>query len=306
MKIQGSAIGILVDKNNKTIGARLNINGKIKDLSTDTLAEQCNSIELNNAVIDSKGFIRAKRGNLPRIQRKEKPNTIENREIQQVKKLLSKNPMILYHGNKDANMIPAYGKGSSNNDYGIGFYTTPDAELGKEWAMAAYTYGGTGYLHKYELDIAGLNILDLTELDSLHWVAELLANRSMNFDDKEALYDTIQLFLAKYKLKTDTYDIIIGYRADDSYFTYAEDFVSGAIYKETLENALRYGDLGIQVFIKSKRAFERLHAIGKPEIVPAKYKQIYDKRRKSADEKYRAQKVNRGYIRKKETIHDFI
>ena len=33
--------------------------------------------------------------------------------------------------------------------------------------------------------------------------------------------------------------VICGYRADDSYFTYASDFVSGNIYKATLENALR-------------------------------------------------------------------
>lgn len=34
-----------------------------------------------------------------------------------------KNPIKLYHGNKDANMVPFYGKGLKDNDYGRGFYT---------------------------------------------------------------------------------------------------------------------------------------------------------------------------------------
>ena len=42
-------------------------------------------------------------------------------------------PVMLYHGNQDAVMIPVFGQGKSNNDYGQGFYTTPDKELGKEW-----------------------------------------------------------------------------------------------------------------------------------------------------------------------------
>lgn len=36
---------------------------------------------------------------------------------------------ILYHGNKDINMRPKYGVGKKNNDYGQGFYTTPDLKL---------------------------------------------------------------------------------------------------------------------------------------------------------------------------------
>lgn len=306
MKIRGKAEAILVDSKSKTVGAKLTLNNQIKNISTAKLAERRKDIELDNAIIDINGFIRSKHGVLPKIQVKEQPNTIEYKEIQQVKKLLSNRIITLYHGNKDADMRPVYGKGSADNDYGRGFYTTPDADLGKEWAMSTYTQGENGYLHKYTLDITGLNVLDLTELDSLHWIAELFANRTMNLDGKEVLIDTIQTFLRKYKLNTDKYDIIIGYRADDSYFTYAEDFISGLIYKETLENALRYGNLGIQVFIKSRKAFDKLHKAGEPEVVPEKYRRSYEKRRKAADSQYRAQRANKGYARKKETIHDFI
>lgn len=305
-KKQGIAVAILVNESNKTVGAQLNIDGKNINIKTEQLSERCNEIELLNAVIDVNGFVRAKNGNLKKIQIKERPNTIEYKDIQEVKKLLSENPIKLYHGNKDASMIPLYGKGVKNNDYGRGFYTTPDAELGKEWAMGTYTKGSVGYLHKYELDTTNLNILDLTQLDSLHWVAELLANRTLNLEGKEVLQDTIKKFLKKYKLKTDKYDVIIGYRADDSYFTYAEDFVSGTIYKETLENALRYGYLGIQVFIKSKKAFDNLHCVGEPEVVPEKYRKSHEKRKESANNQYKMQSRNKQVPRKKETIRDFI
>lgn len=70
------------------------------------------------------------------------------------------------------------------------------------------------------------------------------------------MQDNVKILLEKYKLDTGAHDVIIGYRADDSYFAYAEAFVSGTIYKDTLEKALRTGELGIQVFIKGERAFD--------------------------------------------------
>lgn len=240
------------------------------------------------------------------IVKKEKPNTIEHAEMQQVQKLLKHNPMIVYHGNKERDMVPTYGKGEEHNDYGQGFYTTPDKELGKEWAMSAYSYGNIGYLHTYEIDTTGLNILDLTKLDSLHWIAELLTHRTLNIEDKEVLQDTIELFLKKYKLDTSKYDIIIGYRADDSYFTYAEDFISGFIYKETVERALRHGNLGIQIFIKSEEAFRRLKSIKEPEIVPDAYRQKGNKRKENAKAEYKRDRMERQNVKKKERVFDFI
>lgn len=166
---------------------------------------------------------------------------------------------ILYHGNKDINMQPKYGVGKKNNDYGQGFYTTPDLQLAKEWAYSGYTSGLRGYVHSYALDINGLNILDFTQLDSMHWLAELLVNRNISkVDTSEIVVENIKKVISKYKLDTTYYDIIIGYRADDSYFSYATDFVSGLIYRETLDKALHLGKLGLQVFIKSKKGFEAL------------------------------------------------
>ena len=39
------------------------------------------------------------------------------------------------------------------------------------------------------------------------------------------------------------YDVIIGYRADDSYFAFAQDFVAGVISMQKLAEAMRLGKL---------------------------------------------------------------
>lgn len=214
--------------------------------------------------------------------------------------------MILYHGNRSETLEPGYDVGDKDNDYGSGFYTTPERELGMEWAMSSYSKGDKGYLHTFTLDLNGLKVLNLVELSSLHWVAELFYNRYWNEEDREAYKDIIDAFIKKYKLNTKVYDVIVGYRADDSYFTYAEDFVRGAIYKETLEKALRNGQLGIQVFIKSKKAFSHLSRVGIPEVVPDSYKIKYERRRKAANNQYKIDKKNNSFARKKESIYHFI
>ena len=59
-----------------------------------------------------------------------------------------------------------------------------------------------------------------------------------------------------------SYDIIIGYRADDSYFSFASDFINGAISYRQLSNAMRLGKLGQQFVLKSRQAFARLEFLG--------------------------------------------
>ena len=44
--------------------------------------------------------------------------------------------MILYHGSDHIIERPIYGKGNVHNDYGLGFYTTWDLEIAKEWFAA--------------------------------------------------------------------------------------------------------------------------------------------------------------------------
>lgn len=55
------------------------------------------------------------------------------------------------------------------------------------------------------------------------------------------------------------YDLIIGYRADDSYFSYTKDFLNNAISIRQLSLAMKLGNLGVQYVLKSKKAFELLN-----------------------------------------------
>ncbi len=133
----------------------------------------------------------------------------------------------------------------------------------------------------------------------------MIYNRKLNVQEKEVVQDNIKTLLDKYKLDTGKFDIIIGYRANDSYFAYAEAFVSGTIYKDTLEKALRTGELGIQVFIKSEKAFHSLKRI-LVEEVPEKYRGYFVKRDKNARDTYRSLSSNQGSRAGKQTIYDFL
>lgn len=54
------------------------------------------------------------------------------------------------------------------------------------------------------------------------------------------------------------YDVIRGYRADDSYFSFARQFVSGMISLRQLQRIMRLGDLGIQYALMSECAFSAI------------------------------------------------
>lgn len=65
----------------------------------------------------------------------------------------------LYHGTPNEFVTPQYGYGEDKHDYGKGFYLTENIELAKEWAVCRPTETN-GWVHKYELDISDLKILD--------------------------------------------------------------------------------------------------------------------------------------------------
>lgn len=70
-------------------------------------------------------------------------------------------------------------------------------------------------------------------------------------------------------------DVMIGYRADDSYFSFAEDFVNNTISLRDLSLAMQLGTLGEQVVLLSKRFFKRIQFV---EYEVADYREYYYKR----------------------------
>ena len=83
------------------------------------------------------------------------------------------------------------------------------------------------------------------------------------------------------------YDVIVGYRADDSYFAYAGDFISGTLSLKELSEAMRLGKLGEQVVLKSKKSFDALTFIEATEVSREEYYAKYITRDKEARSAYK-------------------
>ena len=163
---------------------------------------------------------------------------------------------MIYHGSSDIIEKPIFGHGRLKKDYGLGFYCTESLSLAKEWGASQ---NKNGYANIYEIDDDGLSVLNLnsSEYSILHWIAILLENRTFDVTTalaREAKDYLLEAFPVPYK----EYDVIIGYRADDSYFAFAQDFINGAISLRQLGNAMRLGNLGIQYVLKSLKAFDSL------------------------------------------------
>ena len=166
----------------------------------------------------------------------------------------------LYHGSKDIIEKPLYGYGKPYNDYGLGFYCTDVQEMAMEWAVAKER---DGYANAYELDCEGLSILDLNapQYSILTWLAILLENREFEANAPLA-YEAREYLLKNFMIDYRSFDAIIGYRADDSYFSFAEDFISGAISYRQLNNAMHLGKLGQQFVLISPKAFGQIQFTG--------------------------------------------
>lgn len=166
----------------------------------------------------------------------------------------------LYHGSASIIEKPIFGYGKPYNDYGLGFYCTDSLEMAKEWGSSKDL---DGYANCYEINCDGLDILNLNDSKYciLHWLTVLLQNRE--FDMPSALAVEAKEYLLTYFV-TDyvNCDAMIGYRADDSYFSFAQDFLNGTISYRQLNNAMHLGKLGQQFVLKSKTAFSRLQFIG--------------------------------------------
>lgn len=179
---------------------------------------------------------------------------------------MNSNELIIYHGSVSVIETPTFGKGKPHNDYGLGFYCTESLDLAKEWAV---TEEKDGYANKYIIESDNLKILDLSiNANVLNWITILLQNRVFNL--KSDISKVGKRYLIEhFNLPIENYDIIKGYRADDSYFAYAESFLNNAISVQRLSEALRLGNLGEQIVLKSKKAFEHIRFLGY-EIADAK------------------------------------
>lgn len=162
--------------------------------------------------------------------------------------------MKLYHGSISVIEAPVLGKGNPRNDYGMGLYCTEHLSLAKEWACAS---GKDGFVNEYNLHTDDLSVFDLTQGHILNWMAILLENRTFDLSAgvaSAAREYLLATFLPDYK----GFDVIRGYRADDSYFSFAKDFLNNGLSLENISAAMKLGTLGEQVVLKSEKAFKAL------------------------------------------------
>ncbi len=176
--------------------------------------------------------------------------------------------LTVYHGSSKIIQAPVYGQSNPYNDYGMGFYCTESVELAKEWACSSEL---DGYANRYILDTTGLSVLSLTggEYNILNWLYVLLQNRRFRMDGDIAV-QAKQYIDTHFAIEYSSYDIIQGYRADDSYFSFASAFLNNTISISQLEKAMVLGKLGEQVVMISEKAFEALsfaEAIAAPKEI---------------------------------------
>ena len=204
--------------------------------------------------------------------------------------------MIVYHGSDHIIELPVYNGSKRTNDYGCGFYTTKSPELTKEWACSD---NRDGFANRYELDLNGLSILNLNvpEYTILNWLA-ILARYRTYWQNSSIAEEAKNYLHEHFFIDPSGYDIIIGYRADDSYFTFAQDFISGAISLEKLSEAMRLGKFGEQIVLKSRESFTHIQFTGAEPASAAVYYEKKTVRDREARREYRKTK------RSPDSIHE--
>ena len=208
------------------------------------------------------------------------------------------NKLELLHGSDHIIEKPSFHIGRKNNDYGQGFYCTKENSMAMEWACKQNT---NGFANRYSLDISSLKILNLLDghYNILHWMALLLQNRTFRLSSEIAI-DAREYIIKNFSIDLSGYDLVIGYRADDSYFSFAESFLHNGLSLSSLNKALRLGKLGTQIVLISENAFKKLTFIN---AEPAK-KELYYPKFITRD--IEARETYRNEIRKSKSYKDDI
>lgn len=198
--------------------------------------------------------------------------------------------MEIYHGSEKIVYKPQLKHGKTNNDFGKGFYCTDEIEKAKQWACKS---NRDGYVNCYKLDIENLRVLDLTKdnYNVLNWISILLYNRTFNIENPIAK-QAKKFVIDNYYVDTKKYDLVIGYRADDSYFSYAESFIDNSLSINNLQKAIHLGNLGKQIVLVSEKAFKRIRFIKADAVNASIYYHMYKDNDIKARQEYKKITIN--------------
>ncbi|MDR0751002.1 MAG: DUF3990 domain-containing protein [Christensenellaceae bacterium] len=159
-----------------------------------------------------------------------------------------------------------------------------------EWAC---TTNNNGNVNSYEINISSLTIFNLSDgkYNILNWLALLLKNRVFSTTNPLAL-EAKKYIINTFSVDTSSADIIIGYRADDSCFSFARDFVNNLISLNQLAIAMFLGDLGQQIVIVSDEAFASIRYTGRQPVDGKIYNSKRMLRDQHARDKYQSVRQN--------------
>lgn len=114
-----------------------------------------------------------------------------------------------------------------------------------------------GLVYKYELSLDNLKILDLTSLDILVWLAEILKNK--NVLESKRYQMLASKFIEQYGIDTSSYDVIISYRLDASHFYLVKEFVKDNLDLNLFKDILVTFEK--KYYLKNQKALNNLKKI---------------------------------------------
>ena len=155
-------------------------------------------------------------------------------------------------------------------------------ELAREWACLE---GIDGYVNRYTINLDHISVLNLRdpEYSILHWLTILTENRKLRISTP-AMRRGVEWLQNHFHIDTTAYDAIIGYRADDSYFSFARAFLTNQISLAQLSYAMKLGKLGEQFVLMSWKAFDTVRFEGYEAVDSS----VYYVKRKARDEEARS------------------
>ena len=162
----------------------------------------------------------------------------------------------IYHGGERIVRNPAFGTGRPYNDFGLGFYCTEYSQYASEWAAGS---GRNGFVSSYSIESDGLRVINLcsSQYTPLHWLGLLFNYREFDLSSDTA-YRAKDYITKYYSIDHQACDCIIGYRADNRCFMFAQDFLDSKLSYMSFRSALLGDDSNRQFVLKSNRAFDRI------------------------------------------------
>ncbi|MBR3200350.1 MAG: DUF3990 domain-containing protein [Mogibacterium sp.] len=162
----------------------------------------------------------------------------------------------IYHGGDRIIRNPSFGTGWPYNDFGLGFYCSEYPQYAAEWAVGP---GRNGFVSSYSIDCDGLRIINLcsTQYTPLHWLGLLFNYREFDLSSDTA-YRAREYINKYFSVDHQASDCIIGYRADNRCFMFAQDFLDARLSYQRFRNALTGDNSNRQFVLKSNRAFDRI------------------------------------------------